>query len=885
MSHRSRASDWMLLLAAVVTTAAVSCASAQSSAALDTYFIERSLEDVQAELIEYQLVGATGEERVALARHLAGVYIVLLDRTRGSPESSGWADRAASLLRSVPEAETPELTLELARSAYAVAEGVAERHRLRLADPQAVADAERTLRSVAPTFQVIAQQSHRLADRLEAELGRQLDRDDEEAVMGRLADARRLRSLGFYLAGWSEIYLAEMTSDPGRAEQALRRFGWLLGGGEGEPARLERFQPGLLQYEHIARAAIGSAIASALTGRAIEADAWLDAVERETAVPEQVRRQIPSRRAAVLAETSQWRDLDTLARRWLSPTAGETDPALARLIAVATLEADRDGVAGRDAELIRRLADAALQSLIAGGHLPHVVDLARLYGTDRLGSSGFVQAYVRGLLALDTAGGLAEDPGRSEDPVIVRAAFGEAGDLLAASLAERDATTYPSESATATLRAGQAFARANRVDDAAAMLEQAWRALTVRSDRDDALWSLVVALDDAVEAGRDDLAERRDRAALLYLGEFTASERAALLALRPSTAKLLSGEKAIEILLATPRTAASFDAAQRQAAALLYRAYRSAAPGQRDAAARRYITLAEVLVAEDTNRLRGLQSEAAADLAKVIVLRCRRLADAAFALDPPSLRAARDAVAAIDRTARFASIDLGDAGGEVAFRKMQIALAANDREAAAEALDALDAWGGPYRVAAVRLLYRDAVAAWLDRPGEAASAGDVLARAADVLATLEDRAARASVLAVVVEAAGVRWRAERDAAARAQGIEAGLELRALERDDPGTNRETARLLEAAGRTDEALGLWRVVLASQPPGTDAWFGARLASLELLAEKDAPAARITAQQFVTLHPDLGPTSVRTRFRDLLARLDVAVPAGASTRRGGP
>src|SRR5690606_24711880 len=167
---------------------------------------------------------------------LGQLYVRLLDQARTEEDRRFWSERASNLLRLVPEADSPELRINLSKAAYMRAESIAERFRLRMTTPQEVSQAERVLRDTSTTFLEIAQTAHLSAQQLEKRLSQRLDTDAEQEVTEALARARQSRSLGFYYAGWSEYYLGLITGDTTRAGRALRHFGWLLNAREGDEA-------------------------------------------------------------------------------------------------------------------------------------------------------------------------------------------------------------------------------------------------------------------------------------------------------------------------------------------------------------------------------------------------------------------------------------------------------------------------------------------------------------------------------------------------------------------------------------------------------------------------------------------------------------------------
>ncbi len=837
------------------------------------YLSDFGLGDVYAEYLLDQLEGSTGAERTAIAQELAGVYLDLLQEVSAPSDRQRWAERAAALLRVVPEADSPGLRLGLAQAAYFKAEETAERSVLLLTTERESAEAQRILREVGPTFVSIAQQAHQEADRLERELSKQLEREEEDDVAARLAEARRVRSIAFYFAGWCSYYTAELSGNEASANQALRHFGWILGARDGSAATVDQMQPGLLRYEHVARSAIGAAMACSITGRSLEARAWLDAVARSTEAPESIRATLPSRRVRVLAAAGAWPDVDTIARRALASTATPPDTTFTRLIAVLSLER-LDAGPGRHTQLVRRLAEEALASLVRAAEIGHVTDLARRFGGDLVEGEGFVPSYVRAVMQHEAAREILDRYG-SGDARAATALLEAAQQLTSASSAP-DADRFPEERARALFDAGLALYEAGRLTEAGELFEQCQVMANSDEQRREAAWMRVVTLERAVEQGDAASAESRDQAALLFLSAHPNSDEAAQLALRPSTARLLTEGQAVEILLSVPPSASNYAAARRRASALLYRRYRAADPIDRPLVAEQFMALAEELVAQDGAQLRAVSSEQAGTIAEGVIISARRLADVALTLPEPDLDRAIFALETIERTADYASIDLGETADELRFRRLQIASAQGRYDEATRLAEQIAQGGSPFATTAVQLMYRDSVRVWIESQGDPQSAERVVRFGQAVRASLADRpAAIASVLQTVAQAADVLARTTGDAEHVSVAVSAREELLRMGRADDASLRSLARNYATLGDAGRSAETWLTVLQRSDPASLAWYEARLESLRQLEVSDPETARDAARQFKSLHPDYGPAKYRQAFRDLLGRLLVDEP----------
>ncbi len=849
---------------------------------IEDYLIERGLDDLLAEHLVEQLATQSGPQRMETARQLGRLYVRLLDQSTNDDDRRLWSGRASNLLRLVPEADSPELRINLSKAAYMRAEAVSERFRLRMATPEETAQAERVLRDTASTFLDIAQAAHIETQRLEKRLSERLDQDAEQQVASELATARQSRSLGFYYAGWSEYYLALLTGDTSRAGRALRHFGWLLSSREGEEASYDRLQPGLMRYEHVARSALGAALACSLQGRSIEAVAWLDAIDRAPDVPEDVRSQVEDRRLYVLAKAGLWADLELIVRRQRA-AGGVLEPMRARLLVVTCMEAlgGPEG-RGRSRELIRRLADAGLADLVSQSEVGHILELVRVFGTEPLGDHGFVVLYVKGLLGLDTAQEARTASGdRSTGPTedgSVASLYRTAGNMLLASVDEPDASLHAAERIRAITSAGSAFYLAGDTVLAVEILERAIGEAKEPEAAEPAHWLAVVALDEAVESGTKGLTQKRDQLAQLYLSVYAGTDRAARLLMRPSSTGLLPDAEAAEILLAIQPTSPNYLSARRQACQLLYRIYRKSPTSQEAFTGQRFVENATLLIRQELLEIRSGDVEFAKRASESAVLIARQIADVALGMSPPDTEKAAYALELLDRVAKFASLELSDLAPEIAFRRLQIASATGD-------VPALDRWyaeierlDGGFLRSSQRLLYRDAVARWIEEPGNTDAAREIVRQGSHVIAQLEsdqtDSRVLLGVLETVAQAAGALWETQHERSMLESAIKYNDRL--IE-SGAGSGRiliRQARLLEVADESERALDVWRRLVSGLDVETDEWYEARYESIRLLARADTEAAKATLRQHAILYPLLGPEPWGSRFRELARALNVQV-----------
>lgn len=915
MCPPSRARRVAAVLLFAVITAASSALRAQTTApalppapaprpgtpaaddALEDFLDELGLARLLCDYLERRLRAAPPDRRDEIATRLAEVYAALLENAESAEEQRTWARRSRELLAAVPEADSADLRLSLARAAYRRAERTAERARLRLAPPDETAIALQRFDQLATEFRGIAADAHQRVIALERQ--EEAGRGDTELLQVALGTARSMRSQAHYLAGWSTLYIAELGNRPQAAAKALEHFGWLLNAKPGASASLERLPHQLLRYPHVARAAIACALATAIRGDTRTALRWLDAVANAESIAPDVLPQLLSRRMQILARAGRWEDVADLIAisrvdRWL-PTSD------ARLLAVLTLEADPGPP---DEPRVTALRTLAIADLIDAGELGHALDLARRYGADRLGDDTFIASYIRGLIAYDDAREAhraASDPDRpAADPSIV-SRYRTAASQFGFAVDQPDADRLPGVRANArSLRALAAFYAAGTSRDAlAAAADHFLEAAADANDpakAADALWMAIRALDLALEVppGPDDaLAARRDRLIDRFLGTYPDNDRAGALLLRRAihdgdhrTASADTGldpAERLQLLLEIPESSPLHETASRHAARIAYDLYRDATPADRDWLALRYVEIAEPVLAVDRRAATAGDAQAAARAA----VRARRIVEALLGMQAPDLARAERALDVLLSLIAGGMVDDGPIAAEIDYRRAQIALARGDAATAEAITDRLQQLDPRFASAASRLFYRAALADWrrarsLEDPDEARDvAGRLIKHGARLIreysagdSPLDDPAV-VSLYANVADAAAARWILAGDEVNRDRGLLLYRELLRAHPTNAAFLRGYADLAHAAGDHEAALGAWRTLLAGFEPGSDDWFEAKVNLLLLLAEADPQRARVVFDQHQTLYPDLGPEP----WGDMLRDIDRRLPAGGA------
>lgn len=846
---------------------------------LESYLRERGLDHLLAEHLRERLKHAAGAQRGEIASRLARVYADLLAQAKPGPERDALVLASGELLDMNPSADTFDLRIALIRARYLTAEQTAERARLGLADDTAVRDAE-------GTFEAISGELVRLGSRADRRVGALERREraggvkDLFTLRSDLAEARRQRSLSKYYAGWSLYYHAMLTGSKAEAGDAIKQFGFILGA-DGKDPTLDQMPRSLLRYEHVARAVMGVALCRSLRGEHVSAVMWFDALEGEDDVHPGVREQMFSRQIAVLAAARRW---DTLARaverRRGAPLDDKAaDPMKnneARLLALLSLEAAR----APDADEQRRratepLVRAALSDLIARGSIALVLDLTERFGTLPLGDEGFIGLYVRGLrLYRDARRAHAEsgpdDTEPTRDPALV-AGYLKAADLLAHAFESTEAGTFTDEHAAAGLMLGMALYYKDSPAEAAERFEQTAALLEPGEKHAEALWMAIVASERAIEQGRTDLESNLHADATLFVRIYPGDDRSARLLLRFADRGLFDRRTVLSVLLGVPPDSSMYTPARRHAADLLYREYTSAKEPARSELAGRFIPIAFDLIEPVLRSLRSSATPVGAGSIDAALLRVRQVLDAALTPTVTDPEAARRALGVLDEIrVRTGHDPAGRLAGELAYRRLQYALAVGDADAQKRAHEQLAQIGGPFLHAADRFLFSRAAERWLQTRNADDAAG-VVRIGTRLIGGGEIARASLRTADTTARAATAVWRVRHDRAMLDTAI--GIDRRVRGQHTPTADllRRLGRNAEDAGDIDLAHAVWAQLASSIAAGGDGWYEARYKTIETLARRRPDEALKALRQHKMLYPDFAPEPWGSRFAVLMRRLE--------------
>ncbi len=904
---------WAVLVTLMVVAAPRSFAQGNAEElvptdAVEAYMRDRGLDDLLSLYLLDELRAAPGSKRAELADRLGKHYAQQLSNAKTPQRQRQIESQARELLALVPSADSFELRLTLQKASFLLAEAGVKNYSQRLTDPAIVSEAQQTFRTLEPGFLDIGR---RVDDRIDAldRMEARSTRANIATIREQLSEARRLRSLAMYYAGWSQYYQALVTNDARKADAALRSFGWLLNSPGNRVPSVENLPISLLRYEHVARAAMACGLSASIAGKDAEAIQWLDAIENAAETSPKVRDELWVRRIEVLGRAKRWADIQRLVdRRRLAPDPSGVTPlpkGEARLVAIVALEAIEESggsstVARSRNRLLEALAQIALGDLVTQGEVGHVLDLVERFGTAPIGDSGFVVLYVRGLRAYERAresheslaaqtGANADDP--TDDTTVINR-YMDAVDALDVAQTASDAGTFPNELAQARMMEGLSLFYASELVKAGEVFESVFEHSPSPQLKEESIWYAIVSLDLAVERGFRSVVEQRDRLATLYMQTYPASDRAARLLLRRVDDGLLTEDQAIAILLDVPSDSPLYEAARRHVSRMMYRKYRASQGPERDYAAARFMEVAEELINIDITTVRSGTGDAAMDAAQAVTVRVRQALDAALTITVPDVDRAVRLLDLLESTAALAGMNLSDIESELAYRRLQIAIARDDEHEAALAGATLARIGGPHARAGNRLLYRRLFERWQRQPSDAELAARLVGVGSRVLAQFEPLqehkgdATVAGLIDTIAQAATTVWRANDDDTMRDIAIGLDSQLIELGTQSAPSLRRLALASEAAGDLDTALSAWNTLMAGLRAGSSGWFEARVESIRVLAERDPSRARAALDQHRVLYPELGPEPWRTKFQELDHLLAGVRPfVDENSQRGAP
>jgi len=895
--YRPISNIWPVALCVLLGGAPLSAQDEQER--FGQYLQRLELREVEAADLRSRFENARPDERQPIADRLAELYVEMLGRAQTADERQRLEDLGRQLTRQIPEEAAGDLRLALVRAQYQWAKEIAERARLSEVVAEDLEEAQRTLRELVPELSSIAQYASDVVyrmDRRRTNFG--LDEVEQEA----LETASRVRSTAHYLLGWTRYYLAVMTGGQRFANDALKDLGVLLGAEDNRPASVERADERMMRFDHVADSAIAAAFCESFLGNTDTALRWLEKIDQAPTLSENIRDRLFVCQLLVLGEAERWRDLayqsDLRRRARRADGHAGLEPLESHLLAHVSWEAlTTQRLLPRDRSVLEEIAHAAIQDLVRQDQVEVMRTLVEKFGTASLEGEGFIFAYVRGQNAYERAthayeaeqASQPEADGELATSDAVANLYSSAVRALDAALAANDAPRYPRERSQAMLLAAMAAYLSGQLLDAADRFERAHESAddTERAER--ALWHAIVALDAAIRRGETSHEARRDRLVTLYLQSFPGTERAARLLVARAGAASTNDPKAIDILLGVDRDSPLYEAARRKAERLLYARLRRLTGDARSAVSLQYLTVSDELLAIERRRAAtGTMDTASASADRALAL-ARAMLQVILASPVPDVSRADRLLEVVQELRVRVGQAPASIEAELAFRRLQVALARGDARAAQRMAKDLQDTDGAFAALANRAMYAWAAERFGQDPSVLEHAQQVVEFGRLVIAELgSDNAtlAKPQAFGVHTTVARAAWAiaryddSEQDRRTMLDLVLA-IDGRLVSADiaDAFSLTRFAYAAEQSGRSSDALEAWRRLLSGAAEGSDMALRARYESARLLAQQERARAIDALRQHLLLFPGT-PEPWATRLAELLETLesgqDVPPPA---------
>lgn len=809
------------------------------------------------------------EDRLRLAEELAGVYLEqlkLYDRT--NPYREIIVLRAQSLTKRMGSMPMFDLRLELLIDGYLGVESEVELARLELLDEGKRALAIVKLDELSHQLKALSSKIDPAVVRVERVKKRAVGAPGDE--QDKLPALLRYRSLSHYYHAWAGYSLAVL-EDRHVPTDVFISFGWLLGA-KGELPELATLNESTLEYDHVARSAIGVAMAYAQSGDGLLARSWAGlVVESQDAMPD-ARVAAEDRLLQILAMDGDWLKVD----EWLSvlneARSGTTPMSVAdaRFLALRSLEAMQQSTKRRGgAAVAKKVARKAIKQLVEHNEIGHVLDLYRRFDSLPMLADSFITNYARALGELNDA----EQAGGSGMYASVAALFAQALDAP-------DASRFPRERDDCTLKLAYVEIRSGRASEAIKICDRLIKQSSNEVAVEEARWMRIAAIDSInIDAGRSS-SEKLELAVREYITAYPASPKSAKLILRHAMQGTVDPRVAIETLSAIGDDDPLAIPARRTLVSLQYKQLRANGFGDSE-----QIALVLGMVRWIDEREQSEMSDLNEAKARLGTIRVGL--DLVFRASPPDQKLAEHlimkgyAVLSFDQS-------LSVHRAEFVYRQVELSLLAGRLKDAMDLLAELESLDQSRAQNARVLLLNDAIGKW-NTQHSTTNARRLVDLGTGVLAKQlpahpKPMNAQVSNMArLIAQASAYLWTQSKDTSARDLALR--MSLLVLDRGyptEPGL-RLTAELCAQTNDQKHELDAWLRLLAAYPTSDDRWYESRYQSLRVMFELDQDRARSAFAQFKVLHPTLGPAPWNTKIAALFGESISGVRAPSD--RGAP
>jgi hypothetical protein len=480
---------------------------------------EQSLDD----LLEVQLFDRVQRERdtdqrLYLAQRLGDLYLAkLMEQDATDSLRQEYLLKSQILIGLIPESELLELRLELLIELYKEHEQVADLKRIGLLDTNRASEALVAFQMLSAEFARISL----VADSKVEQFNRQAARTSGETQAEneqRLAESRALFSRARFFEAWTG-YSKAVLQETKVESSTIKAFGWVLGF-DGSLPVLEDTDQDLLEYDHVARSMIGVALCKLQNQEYGAARLWLSTIEESTIAPEFAVQFASKRLLDVFLAQLDWKEAyrQALLLKNASPNSLLGVPQ-SRLLVIATMENTNNTERGRGGdEGSTELAKLGLEQLVDLGEIGHVIGLLDRFGSLPVIGNGFISRYIRGLSQLSRA-----------DETGELAGYAQAAIELNQALETSDVNKYLIHAGDALLKMVYCELRSDRPSSALRTLERQDEFIQTDTQKDEAKWLEILALDAVIRSGQDQMGVKLTKLLGEYIRSNPSSERASKL--------------------------------------------------------------------------------------------------------------------------------------------------------------------------------------------------------------------------------------------------------------------------------------------------------------------------------------------------------------------
>lgn len=816
---------------------------------VEHYLREHRMDTLLEVQLEERIAKAQSEaERVDLGEELSSLYLrQLRELEAGNPYRAIVLNRGEALVARLGQAPLYELRLELLIDSYASHEQDIELHRLGLLDSGRRDAARQAMSESIRGFK-------RIFTMVETELSK-LDRRSAQPMSSQMIQRvneqvdllRRHRSLASYYSGWGEYSLAVLDNRH-VGDDAYFAFGHLLGSEGGIPQSKD-LPRAALQYEHVARSAIGVAMCYAQSESPSLAEAWIDALLDSQDITPVVRSAAMSRKLQILASSKEWHEANKYAREMMREMASDTgrDARIsvsdARYITMRALD-ERASRSLPDAskDEAGKLARLGLEQLVELGEIGHIVDLYQRYGSLPLLSEGFVSNYAVALGALNAADAGSAVPG-----------YLDIAQIFNQALKASDSKDYPKLREDCRLKFAYALIRGDRPQDAINPCKRVIDTTLSDEAKQEARWLMINAYDRMNVIANQASSQELDQAVRAYVEAYPSTPRTARLIMRHAMRGTIDDTVAIDTLSAIDDADPIAVPARRTLVRLMYQRLR--AMGFTD---QRSLVDVRRRISWLTNQPIDPED---ADGSRARLDTLRLGIDLALRSIPADTN---DAEMLIEqaRTMIDSAPDRAAIESELAYQEIQIALIQKRQDQAVSMIEPLRLLDEQRADEAQVLVLNALIDLWSIRK-DARLAGFIEQLGSPVIARVTPKVPAQISLqtSALIEVVSHAAKLLADTTGEQQHLElAGrLSRQVLQRGQPSEAglRRTAQIADELEDDPTGLEAWLRLLAAYPTEDDLWFEARYESLAIMSRIDPQRANETFQQFRVLNPQLGPS----------------------------